>query len=520
MALELYRTSKHNRLYREVLPDGSRRGYVTTTMGPMHYESEPDSGVYDTPIDMHLERVNNARLNGYRMTGDGWHYAIQTEPATGQQAPQGTVGFGGRQGAHWFRFRLRNVGYLHWPTRAADSLGGAPDYSTAPVITEKMRNLANVEGLADENHVAVSQVEWGPIWTTPGGGELNIEWILKAGKLKENIIINQAAREWLQANRPPSTPHSETYFGFRFELDVSDIPRAYKNGIRQSFDDLDDGDGSIELSDDVDRLLAFMPLDFVYAKNKGGTRPLRKRIYRSGGNVYLYVGVRVDELQGLLPGDLVFDPTMTQEAIAATADDGYETGNSMDITPNYDTACFCGVNGGTNYTGGVRFTPDLPQGASLTGGGSEFASLRLYGVSSNLYRHNGTPELLVEGDDQDNAPAWANGTGAERPNGSGFTATTASTAIEVTTDPGNGGQFMGANGIDVAGIVEEIVGRGGWSANNGMRFRIGPDSTPNGQYIAFEDFDGANTEARLDAYYTTAGGGGGGPNLLSLLGVG
>jgi len=37
------------------------------------------------------------------------------------------------------------------------------------------------------------------------------------GRLKEHVYINQAARDWVAANHPPTTPANETFFGFVFK---------------------------------------------------------------------------------------------------------------------------------------------------------------------------------------------------------------------------------------------------------------------------------------------------------------
>ena len=519
MALELYQTSKHSRLYREVMPDGSRRGYVTTTLGIMNYESISDSGVFDTLIDTTLNRITNSQLDGYSMTEAGWHYAVQTIDPTlstaqpNSQSPLGTIGFGGRQGQNWFKFRLSNIGYIHWPTRTLDGIGGAPDYSSELTIDKITRNIGKNPEVPNEIQTTATNINWGNIWTTPCGGEVSIRWGMKAGKMKEEIVLNQAAREWIQINRPPTTPANETYFGFRFELDVSDIPKVWREGILQDWNsaDFDDDSGPIQLTDNLDRLLAFMPLDSVYVRGKGGNRPLRKRFFRENNQNYLYVGVRVDQLIGLLPGDLIFDPSMGQENIAANADDGHEayTGEFY-ITPAFSDSIFMGLyNNNVNY-GGFRFTPNLPQGASLTGGGSEYASLRIYGTDyAASWRLTGTPSLIIRGDDQDNAGAWGNGYVENRPGGTGFTATTANFPFTITTDPGSGGEFQDptSGDLDVASIIEEIVGRAGWSANNGLRFGIFEDSSPTGShYIACFDYsDATGQEAVLDAFYTTGG---------------
>ena len=508
MALELYRTSKHNRLYREVLPDGRRQGYVRSSIRPMHFESTIDSGDFDTPVDMTVTRVTNAQIDGYMMTNDGWHYAVQTvDPALStvqpnSQRPAGTVGFGGRKGQNWFRFRLRNVGYVHWPTRAIDDLGGQPDYSQVPVVSSRQMNLAKHSSVPDKIVTNNTQIDWGNIWSTPGGGELSLRWSLVSGKMKEDVIINQAAREWLQANRPPSTPNNETWFGFRFQLDVSDIPRAWRNGIRQNMnnDDFDDDEGDgISFTDGLDRLLAFMPLDTVSVPNRGGERNLRKRFYRQAGQNYLFVGVRVDQLAGLLPGDLVFDPSITQETIATNADDIRQEGTFESLNGDGGPA-HTGVG---QYSGnrviGVRFTPPIPQGASLTGGGSEYAGITLYRRSFGIY---GTPLLWCYSDvDSADQPVWAVGS-VDVPDGSNFTRSTAFATQEITSDPGQDNAFPQ---FDCAGATEEITDMAGWAASQGMRFIISGDTGSESIWVA--DSSGSGNSAVFDAFYTTAGGG-------------
>lgn len=513
MPFVLSEKTKHARLYKDVRPDGGHRGYVSCTIGPMHYESVLDSGDYDAPINIQMRRVTNAQLDGYIITDAGWHYAIQTVvPAAStvqpnSQAPVGTVGFGGRQGSHWFRFRLRNVGYVHWPTRTVDDLGGQPNYSAAIQMSEVTRNMAAHPEIPDDISVAKTKIVWPSIWTTPGGGEVRIEWTASSDGLKENIILNQAAREWLAANRPPGTPLAETYFAFRFQVDASDIPRAYIKGVLSDINnaDIEDDEGTTELRDAQDRLLAFMPLDFVYARGRGGKRPLVKRFYRENNQTWLAVGVRLDNLAGLLPGDLVFDPSITTETIAATADDGYEnSSNSMDTTPPYGNCIFVGRYSSGDLDAGFRFTPPIPNGASLTGPG-ESATLTCF---RNSVYASSNPTLVVAriwGDDDDNAGAWADGTGAERPQGTGFVNTTAYYDIPAPADPGANGAWGG--GWEVGNIVEEIVARAGWVSSNGMRFAIISSTAATGRWWGIADFSDSNTEARFDATYDVGGGG-------------
>lgn len=517
MPLELYKTGKKTRHYREVLPDGSVRGHVKSCVKPLHYESVPDSGDFDRPVKMDVERVKTAELDGYLMTESAFHYSLQTvDPAESSvqpntQKPAGTVGFGGRRGEHWFYFRLKNVGYIHWPERKLTDLGGYPDYSGEPTMSTQSINLARHPELDDEVVTSGTTIRWNGIWNGEDGARLDIKWGLSGYKMKEDIIVNQAARDWIERH-PPKTPADETYFGFCFELDSTDIPKAYRNEIQQNLkeDDFDDGDG-ITLTDNADRLLAFMPLDEVYVANRGSRRPLRKRFYRRKGKNYLYVGVNVEHMAELLPGDLIFDPSMTQEQIAASADDCQQYGvAAADITRAYNSI------GEYTYPrrSGFRFTPDVPFEASFTGGGSEYATLRLYRDAYGLY---GTPLINFYGDVASaNQPAFAaNSVDSPEP-GSNWTDSTATTAVEFNVNPASAGDQY--QDVDVAAIMEEIVALVGWTPNNGLRIRA-DDSGVTAESLFVESYDGTpGSAAVLDAFYTT--GAAPTPNRLTLLGVG
>jgi hypothetical protein len=145
---------------------------------------------------------------------------------TGQpagKANDGWVGFGGRQGAHWFQFRLHRVGYMHWPTRTWEDIGGAPSYNR-PKLTRETQSIT-VGPNADSVNVAVV-ANWSDLWGTPAGGDISVRWVAGGTGFKEEITLNQAGREWIASNRPPATPLTETWFGCVFQLDWSDVPKG------------------------------------------------------------------------------------------------------------------------------------------------------------------------------------------------------------------------------------------------------------------------------------------------------
>lgn len=306
----------------------------------LHYPTAgPDSSVLDGEVDFTPQRVNNAQLDGWLITHNGWHYALGKP---GDKTTDGWVGFGGRQGQNWVKFRLARTGYLHWPTRNWQDLGGAPTYNRAN-LTNNTQTLTLGPAGSQETLNVSSQATWSNLWTTPGGGALSISWRVEGRELKEEITINQEARSWITANRPPSTPLSETYFGFVFQLDWSDIPKVIRAGIEQNREsDFADDNEKIELKDNLDRLLAFMPVSDAYVVDDNGKEiedsrtPLRKRFYKEGANTYLLVGLRTDTLTGLPDGDLVIDPTLTLQPNATDGVDTYNYGSG--VTTNFGTS--------------------------------------------------------------------------------------------------------------------------------------------------------------------------------------
>lgn len=302
--------------------------FVRVLKTPLHYPTAgPDSDEYDGVVDMTPVRIDNPQLDGWRIVNAGWHCALGKP---GDKPTDGWVGFGGRQGQNWIKFRLAKAGYLHWPTRAWQDIGGAPTYNRANLF-QQIGTI--IVGPNNEEIKAASSAAWEGIWTTPGGGKLDVRWHLDGLREKQEIYINQEAREWITANRPPSTPPADTYFGFVFQLDVSDIPKWVKNGIKQDIDgDFDDSDTSrVELRDALDRLLAFTPTSVVFSDEYGedGERDqvrLRKRFWKDNdGNHYLLLGVKVTELDNLHEGGITFDPPWSVQPDADAGKDNYLT---------------------------------------------------------------------------------------------------------------------------------------------------------------------------------------------------
>lgn len=369
-------------------------------------------------VDMTPVRRNDAVIDGWEITKSGWHYRIGRPSG---KATDGWIGFGGLQGRRWIYYRLVRVGYLHYPTRAWQDVGGAPSYARAQLSSTPDAITLGPDGAAAVSVKAAAAVEWRNLWTTPGSGEVYAKWHVDGKRLKEDVVVNAAARTWIGANAPPLTAVASTYFGMVFQLDASDIPKVLKNGSLQDmtngdFDD-DDGASDIDLKDADDAFLAFMPISKAYSQDGQTSIPLRKRIWKDGdGNVYLIAGAKVADLNSLPAGDVVFDPTFSSQPDATAGEDA----NMKQATPttNFPTDAFFQVGNGLN-SAIVRFgLSSIPANAiitsavmsvwSIVGGGGVAQVCDMYRV---LPARTAWTETTVTWNEYTTGQAWFGGGG-------------------------------------------------------------------------------------------------------------
>jgi hypothetical protein len=73
-----------------------RRFALDATLAPLHYESIPDSGVFDSQVDFTPTRIDNASYDGWYVSSAAWNYFVG-QFKTGNLIQDGAVGFGGRR---------------------------------------------------------------------------------------------------------------------------------------------------------------------------------------------------------------------------------------------------------------------------------------------------------------------------------------------------------------------------------------------------------------------------------------
>lgn len=145
---------------------------------------------------------------------------------------------------------------------------------------------------------------------------------------------------------------------------------------------------------------------------------------------------------------------------------------------------------------GFRFpSVSVPQGATI-----DSATLTTKKNASGF----GSPTIKIYADNVDSAPAWGTSSRVKT-----ISKTAASTNMDIS------GAVFDEVAQDVQAIVQEIVDRGGWSADNAMRFGFFPKAASLSNFYGFAigGINASDTDYGapfLDITYTEGGGGGGG----------
>jgi hypothetical protein len=513
MAFSLYKTSKHSRVWREVV-DGLATAISKTSVVPMHYESVFGSGDYDTPIDLVEVATDDADVDGFVVEENLWHWGLQTAAVPElDQSAQGTTHFGGIGGANVLRLKCTSMGYLHHPTRIFTIVGSAFDYTAAsPTFTKLTRNLGTNADVPDLTITVSNFFEWTDLWSEGVGQDTEITIDIRGGKLGAFNRFDKAVKDELVANWPVGTTPSETEFGHLFELDVSDIPRVYQNDVLLSWDDdFDDDAGDIYLRDGSDNLIAIIPKQ---SGPHGGVlqRPLRARFWKDTGVNYMFIGLSMSDFDVLMNrnGDYYasFYIGMDLELLdhGHTAYQTYYNAAwpEYNYPPQYELSNWVDtrvVTLGSNWRlvnrFGIRFRPELPFNASITGPG-EYAKLRMYeDLFSAEYAGKTGIEMLVHADvysaDQ---PLFATDFVDSPEPGSNFRLSRSSSSeVLAGTDPHV--PYSALTPIDISGQIEEVTGLAKWLPGNGLRLRVHPLLENPPEPYAY-DFIGMSTYNRAE----------------------
>ena len=444
---------------------------------PLHFGAASDS-VDFTP------QATTTPLDGWKVDQADYTYSLG-----GKSGQDGWFGFGGLQGQNTIFFRLARMGYMHWPTRAFDNLSGAPTYDRVDLSN-------NVESFdTGEELLPIGlKASWGNVWNTPGGGEVSIDVNANGERLKLDVILNSAARDYISANLPPSTFVPDTFFGMVFQLDLDDIPKIVQDNIEIPNDANDLNGLPFELRDAIDEALAFMPIDYAYAGIKDEEQKLKltKRIWLDGdGNHYLLVGAKVAEINSLPAGDIRFDPTFGPAQIAVTTRDGQEGTDSSWAEDGADSDGNRVGEATGDYDMGMSWdNVTVPAGATISS-----ATVEVY-----MKWHQAGTDIVtrMQGFDVDDVAVFNATTNRPSQN-----AQTTAFVDRTYTDASDFATNTWLSLDDCTAIIQEIIDRGGWASGQALGVVLKENGSTASSRWQFQDY-GRQTAfaAKITIVYT------------------
>lgn len=480
----------------------------------LHYASDPDGDI-DSVVDMRPVHVTSNGRDLYYVSASGWLFGLGQNNDGALAGQDGVVMFGGRRGANRLDFRLVRCGYLHGPTRDWTDISGAPTYDRANLTRRNGIEVLDLEDVPTETIYTSILATWSDIWSG-----IDISWQADGRGIKELVTVSADTRNWIAANRPPTTPAAETWFGFVFRIDPINIPQWMINHVVQSIEgDFNDDAGNVELKDAEERLIALLPISCAFSERDEigdyETIRLQKRIWKDGDNYYLLVGARVDRLNALRPGAITFDPTFDSQPGATGKDTWLK---QTDSDANYGAS---GQLMTYEWSGASRRPLIEIDCSSIPGDATcDDATLYLYAVgppsdSETLTIHSiasgnaawqagsqdgttgGTGDCCWDYLDQDASPtSWAGSAGLST-SGTDYESTAIGT-IAVVGDEVQGDEWSTTL---TASRVEGWFG----SSNTNYGIRI-QGSTNRYVYICASEFTTSTYRPRLVVNYTEAGG--------------
>ena len=246
----------------------------------------------------------------------------------------------------------------------------------------------------------------------------------------------------------------------------------------------------IEFRKGSEVLWGFMPLRYWDSEGNEGQSIATLR--KAGNNLYIEIRVPYNWLQDAIYP--IFIDTIVDEQVGASSDDAWVYNpNGWNLTSTgqrfgrYSASYY-------SYQGPLRFTTvDIPQGATIN-----VAYLTL--KSSDIYSGT-TCNAEIEGEAADNAATFST-----RANYDGRVRTTASVPW---SNVGAWANSTWYNTPSIISVIQEIVNRSGWVANNALVVFIGDwdNTSSDGAYRGFYSYDGSTTDApKLHVEYTAGGG--------------
>ncbi len=366
------------------------------------------------------------------------------------------------------------------------------DVGFQPQQLQYTNDLDQIQPIADPQSVIAAVDDDELYWTGAFGTDLDLKWEAQTARLDKRLIIQNASAlpAVEQFIIDGGNPVLRLQFIFQHSVGVS----IWVNGVEwdEKPSNPVETSGYIEFRDSSDNVLWTFNLPKSTAPETSdptgaeiiGTFRLR----RTGPNLFVEHLVPVDWLQSATyPVEI--DVTV-DEQVGTGADDGYAKTNCTQFTNN-GTTVLLGKFSGAVYQAWYRFqTVNVPNSPTI-----DVAYISLMAATPG-----GSGWLTrVYGDDVDDAVAPT-------------TCADANNKVRTTAftdwDPAAWVNGTWYDSPSIVGVIQEIVDRGGWAANQDMQILHDDDGTGNGDYIQVRAYEQATDEAaKLHIEYTAAAAG-------------
>lgn len=317
--------------------------------------------------------------------------------------------------------------------------------------------------------------------------DTTLEYVITPTGLKENLIIGEQARAWLEANPPSSfgMDNAGSYFGgyLRMDWQGSTIATYLENTIDWA-SGYDFTAGTIEWKDQGGALVTALPLGQAYAGDE--TVDLTYRFYRMAAEDWLLFGGRVQELNGLPEGPVVIDPTIneqaTTDAFNYSGSNGFRSGDQYGYV-GYSTS------GLWQYCTGFNLFENLTMSGTVV----------TANVSAYYYGTSGSPQLKIHGV----APS------VSFPGNQSEAEAIISGNLSATGDDWDGGWSSGWNVQDCTATIQYMVNNYTYDGDDDLIIVLYHDGgTGSSAYNGYRttEYSGGSYALKLDVTYTTGGG--------------
>ena len=212
-------------------------------------------------------------------------------------------------------------------------------------LSMQLWGAAYFDTLSKEYHIlqhikqTTASVNSNEIYYHGAFNNVDVKYIYTDNKLKEEILLSQKARERLPDPSNYDLDPASTFLVFITKLNFNSqkiSPYAYGKMIHN----VDyEGYDRIDFKNVLNEIKFFFPIDFAFLESHRDSIssenmiPIRKRLIRRNGQLFLLSGVPLEWLHKISPGTVVFDP---QVQIGASLDAYvYYTSSTAENAPRY-----------------------------------------------------------------------------------------------------------------------------------------------------------------------------------------